>query len=211
MKLKINEVFNSIQGEGRYQGQPVTFIRLSGCTRKCDFCDTKYHTKINKCISPKVFAKGLNILGNIIVFTGGEPLLQLEAIRELRYELPSNIGFHLETNGDLMKNWGWVAENVDGLFDYVVVSPKDKETAEKVYNILKKEGWVFDWDIKVVTNLGLIGGDMLKCATMLMPLTRYNRKMDTLIRQGVWEYCIKNNLSYSARLHVEVFGNKKGI
>ena len=210
MKLKINEIFNSIQGEGRYQGQPVTFIRLSGCTRKCDFCDTKYHTKINKDISPKSFAKGFKPKGNIIVFTGGEPLLQLEAIRELSYELPGNIEFHLESNGDLIEDWDWVAENIDGIFDYICISPKDSETAERVYNILNQGGWVLDWDIKVVTDLIKIGTDMLQFSTMLMPLTLY-KEIDKIIRRDVWNYCITTNKFYSARLHVEVFGNKKGI
>ena len=50
--MKINEIFESVQGEGRAQGKPVIFIRLSGCTRKCDFCDTTYHTKYTE-MSPE--------------------------------------------------------------------------------------------------------------------------------------------------------------
>ena len=41
--MKINNIFKSIQGEGRYAGFPVVFIRTSGCTRKCPWCDTQYH------------------------------------------------------------------------------------------------------------------------------------------------------------------------
>ena len=43
--MKITEIFQSIQGEGKYTGYPMTFIRTSGCTRKCSFCDTPYHTE----------------------------------------------------------------------------------------------------------------------------------------------------------------------
>ena len=121
MKLKINEVFSSIQGEGKYQGYPVTFIRLTGCTRECSFCDTKYHNKVNIEVSPKSFAKEFYPKNGIVIFTGGEPLLQKEAIKELRYEIPRNIQFHLESNGDLIKDWDWVANNLDGVFDYICI------------------------------------------------------------------------------------------
>ena len=40
--LKINEIFYSIQGEGRHTGMPAVFVRLSGCSMGCPWCDTKY-------------------------------------------------------------------------------------------------------------------------------------------------------------------------
>lgn len=39
---KVNEIFYSIQGEGRHTGMPAVFLRLAGCTMGCSFCDTKY-------------------------------------------------------------------------------------------------------------------------------------------------------------------------
>ena len=39
---KVNEIFYSIQGEGRHTGMPAVFLRLSGCSMNCSFCDTKY-------------------------------------------------------------------------------------------------------------------------------------------------------------------------
>ena len=38
--MRVNEIFYSIQGEGRYTGTPAIFIRLAGCNLRCDFCDT---------------------------------------------------------------------------------------------------------------------------------------------------------------------------
>lgn len=40
--MRVNEIFYSIQGEGRYTGTPAIFIRLAGCNLRCDFCDTEH-------------------------------------------------------------------------------------------------------------------------------------------------------------------------
>ena len=67
-------------------------------------------------------------------------------------------------------------------------------------------------DIKVVTDLKTTGMDMLKYATMLMPLTTGDIEKDAQIRKDVWGYCVENRIRYSPRLHVEIFGyNKRGI
>ena len=45
MKLKINEIFYSIQGESSYTGLPCIFIRLTYCNLRCSYCDTSYAFK----------------------------------------------------------------------------------------------------------------------------------------------------------------------
>jgi organic radical activating enzyme len=87
--LGITEYFHSIQGEGKYIGQPSLFIRVGGCTLSCPFCDTKYSSKDN--FKAKYILKNYddiknfvdiaindikkeNSLPNRAVITGGEPL-----------------------------------------------------------------------------------------------------------------------------------------
>ena len=41
-KIKVNEIFYSLQGEGRNTGRAAVFVRMSGCNRKCPFCDTDF-------------------------------------------------------------------------------------------------------------------------------------------------------------------------
>ena len=42
--MKVNEIFYSLQGEGRFTGRPAVFLRLSGCNQRCPFCDTRHET-----------------------------------------------------------------------------------------------------------------------------------------------------------------------
>lgn len=73
---RVNEIFYSIQGEGRWAGSPTVFVRLSGCTRKCSFCDTD-HSQYEEMNEYQLYGQIINIHPNPprITFTGGEPLI----------------------------------------------------------------------------------------------------------------------------------------
>lgn len=204
--MKINECFESIQGEGRYTGLSMLFIRTSGCTRACDFCDTKYHTegKVVQAVSIVKLIKETK--QNIVCFTGGEPLLQIKDIIDIQLALPEEKmkQFHIETNGDLIDKDDIV------WFDYWSVSPKCKESAEKAVKILS--AYEKDrYDIKVVTDLETTGLDMLEYATCLMPLTTYKKEKDLEIMRKVWQYCVEKGIRYSPRLQNLIYGKKKGV
>jgi len=197
--MRVCEIFESIQGEGKYVGAPALFIRLSGCTRNCEWCDTKYHTKGKevsvKTIIDKIWESGKDI----VVWTGGEPMLQIKEIVNVVNKTTA-IKHHLETNGDILPP--------PNVFDYICFSPKDFRTAKNCLtyaSTLSSD----NWDIKVVTDLRL-NRELIPCATMLMPLTTGDAERDRKIRQKVWEYCVKFNVPYCPRLHVEVWGNKPG-
>ena len=79
MKYNVNEIFKSIQGEGVHAGQAVVFVRLSGCNLKCGFCDTR-HERFTEMTGEDITGAVNRIAGNDpvpVVFTGGEPMLQL--------------------------------------------------------------------------------------------------------------------------------------
>ncbi len=76
--MRINEIFYSIQGEGRYTGCPAVFVRFSGCNLQCPFCDTDF--KAHKEMTEDEICAYVNrIKGECkhVIFTGGEPTLQL--------------------------------------------------------------------------------------------------------------------------------------
>lgn len=122
--LKIAEVFASVQGEGLRQGEPTIFVRLSGCNRRCAFCDTKYawtggKDRTRDEVLAEVRRLRLDFPAPWVSLTGGEPLLQdiSGLVRDLKKE-----GFKVqaETNG-----------TVDRLLavDWYTVSPKPPEYA----------------------------------------------------------------------------------
>jgi 7-carboxy-7-deazaguanine synthase len=196
--MKVHEIFESIQGEGRYAGYPAIFVRLSGCTRDCSFCDTKYHKEGTAMDVDKVVERLKESNLDIVIWTGGEPLMQILKIQEVIRRLPRKY-HHLETNGDLLlSNLG---VDIVSLFNYICVSPKDLTVCKQIGN---------GYDIKVVTNLE-INKEMIPYATMLMPLTVYDEEKDREIQQKVWSYCVENNIRFCLRQHICVWGAKKGI
>lgn len=200
-KLPISEIFEGIQGEGRYIGTPALFIRVSGCNLNCSWCDTKYHTN-GKAIPIKQIIKTINKSKlKTIIWSGGEPLLYIKTINYIISK--TNKQHHLETNGELLK------QPIDlSKFEYISISPKNINTAKFIYNKYKNKKNI---DIKVVTNLKNIGTNMIKYTTILMPLSTFNKKKDIEITRKVWNYCIKHNIKFSPRIHTYIWGKKRGI
>lgn len=200
----VNEIFESIQGEGKYCGKPVLFIRLSGCTRACKFCDSKYHTEGKK-MSVEEVAKRINKSKlDAVVWTGGEPLMQETEIQQAI--IKSDKKYHyLETNGDILPQSPYY-------FNYICFSPKERKAAANVmaYIAQLEINRDFDWDIKIVTDLKM-NKDMINFATLLMPLTTKYATETLMNEQKVWNYCVKHNIKYTPRIHKDVWGTKVGV
>jgi 7-carboxy-7-deazaguanine synthase len=101
--MKIAEIFESLQGEGKNQGRPCLFIRLSGCNLSCRWCDTAYAQQGGTEMSCReVLEQCWRKNPHLVCITGGEPLLQKDALRDL---LPSlhkrGISVDIETNGTI--------------------------------------------------------------------------------------------------------------
>ncbi len=113
---KVNEIFYSIQGEGRHTGMPAVFLRLAGCTMGCAFCDTKYAFTDGKTMnSLQILVELAQYPCKTVVITGGEPTEQdLPALINTLKSAGHTV--HIETNG---------AKDTDvSKADFVCVSPK---------------------------------------------------------------------------------------
>ncbi len=110
--VKIREIFTSIQGEGPYVGYKQVFIRLCGCNLNCSYCDTDYDVSEAKEYSVDEVADicNQNLDCHSVSVTGGEPLLNIEFIKELYKKI--NLPIYLETNGTLY-------ENLKEVIDYI--------------------------------------------------------------------------------------------
>lgn len=113
---KVNEIFYSVQGEGKHAGMPAVFLRLAGCGMGCPFCDTKYaFNKGREMNSLQILVALAEYPCKAVVVTGGEPAEQdlaglIRALKGAGHEV------HLETNGSIDADVSQA--------DFVCVSPK---------------------------------------------------------------------------------------
>ncbi len=102
MKLKINEIYHSIQGESSYSGLPCIFIRLTYCNLRCSYCDSEYTFHEGKEMEiSSILNKIKKFPCNIVEVTGGEPLFQKNCIHLLQKLVDLNYKVLLETSGSL--------------------------------------------------------------------------------------------------------------
>lgn len=107
--MLINEIFKSIDGEGNRTGYPVTFIRSFGCNCACTYCDTMYavqpETEEDKANAFKemsvdeIVQKCKDLGTKRITFTGGEPLIQKDAVDLVGKLMLNGFEVNIETNG----------------------------------------------------------------------------------------------------------------
>ena len=102
MKLKINEIYYSIQGESSYTGLPCIFIRLTYCNLRCTYCDSEYTFHEGNEMSINQIIKTIQQYScKLVEVTGGEPLVQKECITLLKKLIALDYEVLLETSGSL--------------------------------------------------------------------------------------------------------------
>ena len=101
-RLKITEIFFSLQGEALTVGIPTTFIRLTGCPLRCLYCDTAYAFSGGEWMSfDEIIAQVAANQTRYVTVTGGEPLAQQACIDLLVLLCDSGYSVSLETSGAL--------------------------------------------------------------------------------------------------------------
>lgn len=217
----ISETFFGIQGEGKTQGQYRQFIRMNGCNLFCNFCDTKYawgkgtdHVKL-----PRKLYKHL-------VLTGGEVLLP-DTWKYIQCNIlsrPEVEYIEVETNGTAYVSLPSLLK-LKGRIDLWNISPKNQRDMTKKCNVtphlLSLKEYLTDYIVKFVVR---DEEDMVfvkkiqkkykvpKEKIWLMPYTTPNEpQLNKEITEKVYDLAFANKYNFSARLHVLIKGNKRGI
>jgi 7-carboxy-7-deazaguanine synthase len=98
--LEVTEIFHSIQGESSHAGRPCVFVRLTGCSLRCGYCDTTYsYTGGTHLPVDEIVAQVLAFGTRLVEITGGEPLEQPGAVRLMRALIGKGCTVMLETGG----------------------------------------------------------------------------------------------------------------
>lgn len=139
-KYAIKEIFGTLQGEGAQAGSPAVFLRFAGCNlgyEVCPWCDTdwvkpEFVVSVDETIELVVRAAkdefGNQSRGLLVVATGGEPSLQLDAPLSSALRA-AGFRISMESNG---------SRSIDrALVDWLTVSPKQAEFEQKAGNELK--------------------------------------------------------------------------
>ena len=229
--MLISETFYSLQGEGELTGVPSVFIRTAGCNLRCNWCDTPYASwrpEGTERTVDDLVAEACAHPGRHVVLTGGEPMIA-KAIHELAAGLraaqrhitietaatvaPDGIACDLASLSPKLANsapderlpatWRerheatrWQPEAVrawvDGYayqFKFVVSSPADVAELEAL--------------------LAGLGRDIPAHKVLLMPEAT---SLEKLRERAVWlgELCKARGYRYAHRLHIELYGNKRG-
>lgn len=163
--MKVNEIFYSLQGEGANTGKPAIFVRFAGCNLSCDFCDTDFK-KWQEMSEEDIAAKLEQYVCRFVVFTGGEPLLQLN--RKL-CNLLHNKGYTIavESNGTI---------KTDLPIDWLTISPKHPFTKAKTIVGCCNEVKLLATANTTIEQLDAIEGQIKAEKYYLQPIDTNNKK-----------------------------------
>jgi len=220
--LKIAEIFYSVQGEGTLAGVPSVFVRTSGCNLRCAWCDTPY-TSWN----PEGEERSLDSIveqvesynASHVVVTGGEPMIAPEIV-ELTHRLTQHVT--IETAGTV---------DVEVRCDLMSISPKlanstpegrwsaQHERLRYQPEILKRLMSRYPYQLKFVIAqpddltevraiVEQIGAG--KDRVVLMPEGVDSTKLAERSRWLV-ECCKQEGYRFSPRLHIDLWGNRRGV
>jgi organic radical activating enzyme len=217
---RLSEVFYSIQGEGATAGLPAVFVRLQGCTVGCTWCDTKYSWDPEAGRATDLDALLEEASGfpcRRVVITGGEPLESSLFVPLVRALGSRDFAIEVETSGtlppptELDRAIQW---NVSLKLAGSGVDEAKRIRPEAIRGFLSREVW---WKF-VVTDDGDLGEVLRLAERFALPRGRVLLqpeavRREDLLERSPWvvEACKRHGFRFSPRLHVLLWGAKRGV
>jgi len=227
--MRISEIFYSLQGEGMLAGTPSAFVRSSGCNLRCAWCDTPYTSwapEGDELSVEEILARVREFPARHVVVTGGEPMIAPDIVPLTEGLRAAGWHITIETAGTV---WAPVA------CDLMSVSPKlsnstplerdggrwaaAHERLRYQPGILKRFIASYDYQMKFVLarESDLVEIQRIIAETGAAPdrvvLMSEGTDVDTLRDRGRWiaEICKREGYRYTPRLHVELWGARRGV
>lgn len=210
-RLRITEIFHSIQGESRPTGCPTVFVRLTGCPLRCGYCDTAYAFHGGYWIEfGDIVAQARQYGTRYVCVTGGEPLAQPNCAGLLRRLCDEGFDVSLETSGAL------AIEGIDPRV-CVVMDIKTPGSGESARNLLENLPHLkesdqlkfvicsrddYDWSKLFIERHDLVG----RCALLFSP------SQSQLEPRELAEWILADRLQvrFQVQLHKYLWGDAPG-
>jgi 7-carboxy-7-deazaguanine synthase len=230
--MLISETFYSVQGEGSLVGVPSVFVRTSGCNLRCTWCDTPYASwqpEGTEMSVEEILAIVQREPTRYVVITGGEPMVA-KGMPELLTQLRA-AGKHItiETAGTIAPQG--VACDLASISPKLAHSTPSEAKAGKAWaekherlrlqpEVLREWCERYDYQLKFVVSteadveevravVASIGVPVPPEKILLMP---EGITQEALRARQTWlvDVCKRTGWRYSPRLHIDLFGNKRG-
>jgi len=224
--LRIAELFYSIQGEGALIGVPSVFVRTSGCNLRCSWCDTPYTSW-----KPEGAELTLDqILDEVrahparhVVVTGGEPMIAPEIIPLTQRLRDAGLHITIETAGtvfepvacDLMSISPKLANSTPNDPAWGPRHERLRIQPEVLAELMGRYSFQLKFVVARPEDL-----EEIRALLSIFPGARHHvilmpegTDRDTLAERGAWiaEICKEEGFRYSPRLHVDLWGNQRGV
>ena len=211
-KLRITEIFYSLQGETRTSGIPTVFVRLTGCPLRCTYCDSAYAFSGGNMIAlDDILKKVAHYQPRYVTVTGGEPLAQPVCHTLLSRLCDQDYEVSLETSGAM--DVSLVDQRVVKILD--LKTPASNELKRNRYeniDFLQPHDQVkfvicdqedYEWAKKIIERYSLVN----KCEVLLSP------SHEQLNNKTLADWIVADNLPvrFQLQLHKYIWGDIPGV
>jgi len=224
--VKIAEVFYSVQGEGTLVGVPSVFVRTSGCNLRCSWCDTPYTSWLPEgeqrdldSLVAEVAAYG----ARHAVVTGGEPMIA-PGVVELTQRL-RGLGMHItiETAGtvftpvacDLMSISPKLANSTPADARWGPVHERTRWQPAVLRRLMDEYPYQLKFVVAAESDLDEIlhAVSDLEAPAHQVLLMPEGRSPEALREKASWlvPLCLRHGFRYSPRVHVDIWGDRRGV